>query len=143
MVNRILPDTCAWIDFFRGRPSQMAEKVEAALVQGEVVTCGVVLFELLQGIKSPGEEALVLSAFQAIPQLEMTVAIWIKAGQLSSQLRKQGQTLPLSDIIIATLALEHGCSLLTVDRHFEVVPGLTVATATAPKSQISRSRYVS
>lgn len=126
MVNKILPDTCAWIDFFRGRPSRLAERVEAAVVQGEVVTCGVVLFELLQGIKKPKEENLVLNAFQAIPQLEMTGVLWIKAGRLSSQLRKKGHTLPLSDIIIATLALEHSCSLLTVDRHFDVVPGLAV-----------------
>lgn len=129
MVNKILPDTCAWIDFFRGRPSRMAEKVEAALVQGEVVTCGVVLFELIQGIKNLKEEALVLSAFQAVPHLEMTDALWIKAGRLSSQLRKKGHTLPLSDIIIATLALEHSCSLLTVDRHFDVIPGLAVTKA--------------
>lgn len=126
MGNKILPDTCAWIDFFRGRPSRMAENVEAALVQGEVVTCGVVLFELLQGIKSPREEALVLNAFQAISHLEMTSILWIKAGRLSSQLRKKGHTLPLSDIIIATLALENSCSLLTVDRHFDAIPGLSV-----------------
>ena len=126
MVNRIMPDTCAWIDFFRGRPSRMAEQLEVALVQGEVVTCGVILFELLQGIKSPREEALVLSAFQAVPHLEMTGELWIKAGRLSSQLRKKGHTLPQSDIIIATLALEHSCSLLTVDRHFDHITGLTV-----------------
>lgn len=126
MGNKILPDTCAWIDFFRGRPSRMAENVEAALVQGDVVTCGVVLFELLQGIKSPREEALVLNAFQALPHLEMSSPLWVKAGRLSSQLRKKGHTLPLSDIVIATLALEHACSLLTVDRHFDNITGLKV-----------------
>ena len=126
MGNKILPDTCAWIDFFRSKPSLMGEKVEAALVHGEVVTCGVVLFELLQGIKSPREEALVLSAFQAVPHLEMTERLWIKAGRLSTQIRKKGHTLPLSDIIIATLVQEHACSLLTVDRHFDVIPGLAV-----------------
>jgi len=129
MVNRILPDTCAWIDFFRGRPSRMAEHVEAALVQGDVATCGVVLYELLQGIKSSREEALVLSAFQAVTHLEMTGHIWIKAARLSSQLRKKGHILPLSDIIIAILALEHACSLLTIDRHFDVIPGLTIIKA--------------
>lgn len=123
MANRIMPDTCAWIDFFRGRPTKMAEMVEVAIVQGEVVTCGVVLYELLQGIKNKQEEVMVLQAFQAIPHLEMTTPIWIKAGQLSSQLRGSGQTLPLSDVVIATLAQEHSCSLLTVDRHFDAIPG--------------------
>jgi predicted nucleic acid-binding protein len=129
MGNNILPDTCAWIDFFRNKPSLMGEKVEAALVQGKVVTCGVVLFELLQGIKNPREEALVLRAFQAVPHLEMTEHLWIKAGRLSSQIRKKGHTLPLSNIIIATLVQEHACSLLTVDRHFDVIPGLAVIKA--------------
>jgi predicted nucleic acid-binding protein len=129
MENKILPDTCAWIDFFRSKPSLLGEKVEAALVQGEVVTCGVVLFELLQGIKSPREEALVLSAFQAVPHLEMTARLWIKAGRLLSQIRKKGHALPLSDIIIATLVQEHAYSLLTVDRHFDVIPGLAVIKA--------------
>ena len=126
MGNKILPDTCAWIDFFRGTPSRMAEEIEAALVQGEVATCGVVLFELLQGIKNPREEALMLNAFQAIEHLEMTSRLWINAGRLSSQLRKKGQTLPLSDIIIATLALENSYSLLTIDRHFDGIAGLSV-----------------
>ena len=126
MVNKILPDTCAWIDFFRGRPSPMVENLEAALLKGEVATCGVVLYELLQGIKSNREEALVLNAFKALPHLEMTARLWIKSGKLSSQLRKKGYAIPMSDIIIATLALEHTCSLLTVDRHFNAIPGLTV-----------------
>jgi predicted nucleic acid-binding protein len=107
----------------------MAEQVEAALVRGVVVTCGMVLFELLQGIKNSQEETLVLKAFQAVPQLEMTGAMWVKAGQLSSQLRKKGHTMPMSDIIIATLALEHSCTLLTVDRHFELIPGVNVVNA--------------
>lgn len=130
MVNKTLPDTCAWIDFFRGRPSPMAQNLEAALLQGEVVTCGIVLYELLQGIKSTREDTLVLSAFQALPHLEMTAGLWINAGKLSSRLRKKGHSLPMSDIIIATLALEHTCSLLTVDRHFEAIPGLTVIKTT-------------
>jgi predicted nucleic acid-binding protein len=126
MPNRLLPDTNAWIDFFRGRPSRLAEKLEEALVQGEVATCWVVLYELIQGIKNTREEAILLNAFQAVPHLEMTPELWINAGHLSSALRREGVTLPLSDIIIATLALEHKYTLLTIDRHFDLVPGLTL-----------------
>lgn len=126
MPNSLLPDTCAWIDFFNARPTRLAERLEEGLMQGEVATCGVVLFELLQGIKNAREETLVLNAFQALPHLELTAGLWVKAGRLSSSLRKKGHTLPLSDIIIATLALEHKIPVLTVDRHFDVIPGLTV-----------------
>jgi len=125
-VGRLLPDTCAWIDFFRGKQNSLANALEQALISGEVLTCGVVLLELLQGIKSPREEALVKNALLALPHLEMNRDLWIKAGKLSSTLRAKGHIVPLADIIIATFALEHNCAVLTIDRHFEAVDGLTV-----------------
>jgi len=125
-TNRILPDTCAWIDFFRGKQTPLAQALEQSLLSGEVLTCGVILFELLQGIKSPDEEELVQNALLALPHLEMNRDLWIKVGKLSSLLRTKGQILPLSDSIIAATALEHNCAVLTVDRHFEAVPGLKV-----------------
>lgn len=126
MPNRILPDTCAWIDFFKARPTPLADGLKASLVQGTTVFCGIVMYELLQGIRNPKEEASLTSAFQALPQLEMTAASWIHAGRLSAELRKKGHTIPLSDIIIATLALENTCDVLTVDHHFDLIPGLNV-----------------
>ena len=122
--NRILPDTCAWIDFFRGRSTPLADTLGESLLRVEVVTCGVVLYELLQGIRSPREEENVKNGLQALSYLEMTQELWGSAAKLSLQLRASGHTLPFSDIIIATLALNHDCAVLTIDRHFEVVPGL-------------------
>jgi predicted nucleic acid-binding protein len=122
----LLPDTCAWIEFFRGKQTPMAQALERELLQGEVATCGVILYELIQGIKSSKEELLVLNALQAVTHLEMSAEIWIKAGRLSAKLRKNGNTLPLSDLVIATLALEHKLSVLTIDSHFDVIAGLKV-----------------
>jgi predicted nucleic acid-binding protein len=124
--ERLLPDTCAWIEFFKGKPTSMAQALEHELLQGEVATCGVILYELIQGIKSSKEEKLVLNALQAVTHLEMSADLWIKAGRLSAELRKNGHTLPLSDLVIATLALEHKLSVLTIDSHFDAIPGLTV-----------------
>lgn len=130
-VTRLLPDTCAWIDFFRGKQTPLATALEQSLLSGDVLTCGVVLLELLQGIKDSREEQLVHNALLALPHLEMTRDLWLKAGKLSSLLRKKGQILPLSDIIIATIAREHGCAVLTIDRHFETIEGLTVVNEPA------------
>lgn len=129
--SRLLPDTCAWIDFLRGKQTPLAAALEQSLLHGEVLTCGIVLFELLQGIKRPQEEELVKNALLALPHLEMTRELWIKAGELSSRLRAKGHILPLSDIIIASFALEQSCAVLTIDRHFEVVTGLKVLKGTA------------
>ena len=124
--NSILPDTCVWIGFFRGRQTPLAELLGESLMRVEVVTCGVVLYELLQGIKNQREEVSVQNALQALSHLEMTRELWISAGKLAANLRGSGHNIPFSDIMIATIALEHGCAVLTIDRHFEAVPGLIV-----------------
>lgn len=58
--------------------------------------------------------------------LEMTAKTWVSAANLSSELRKKGITLPMSDIIIAAVALEHNVTIMTVDQHFQQIPGLSL-----------------
>jgi predicted nucleic acid-binding protein len=124
--NRLLPDTCAWIDFFRGTPTPLAAALERGVLQGEVLTCGVVVMELLQGVRSPREETMILNAFEALTNLEMTRDLWAAAGRLAARLRVEGHNVPFSDIVIAALALQHNCAVLTVDRHFELIPNLVI-----------------
>ena len=123
-AERFLPDTCAWIDFFNARHTPLATALEQLLLQGEVFTCGIVKYELVQGVRSQAEEKTLLHAFQAVNHLEMNESLWIKAGRLSAALRKKGVTIPFSDILIAVLALENDLTILTVDRHFEQVEGV-------------------
>ena len=122
----ILPDTCAWIDYFRPGGNALGQLVERAIASDSVYTCGPVLYELVQGAKSEKEQAVLTNALGALPFLEMTEALWIKAGQLSATLRKTGKTIPFSDILIATLALENNLTVMTVDEHFRIIPGLTI-----------------
>ena len=124
MPVKLLPDTCVWIDFLKNRNTPLTIQLEQKLLQGEVYTCGVVLYELLQGIRNPGEDVQVRAAFDALVMLEVTAKTWVGAAKLSAELRKKGITLPMSDIIIAAVALEHNVTIMTVDQHFQQVPGL-------------------
>lgn len=124
MPVKLLPDTCVWIDFLKGRNTPLTLQLEQALLQGEVYTCGVVLYELLQGIRNPGEDQQVQAAFDALIMLEVTAKTWVSAAKQSSKLRKKGITLPMSDIIIAAVAIEHNVTIMTVDQHFQHVPSL-------------------
>lgn len=126
MPVKLLPDTCVWIDFLRNRETALTLQLEQALLQGEVYTCGVVLYELLQGIRNPGEDEQVRAAFYALTMLETTAKTWIAAARLSSGLRKRGMTLPLSDILIAAVAVENNLDIMTVDTHFQQIPGLSL-----------------
>lgn len=122
--DRFLPDTCAWIDFFNARNTPLATALGHALREGKVYTCGVIKYELVQGVRSEKEGKLLIDALHAVDYLEMTETLWIKAGRLSGALRKKGVTIPFSDIIVALLARESDLTILTVDRHFAQVPGV-------------------
>ncbi len=44
--------------------------------------------------------------------------------ELLSQIKKMGLTITQFDLFIASLAIEHGYTLLTLDQDFEHIPGL-------------------
>ena len=123
MKNRILADTTAWIEFFRGK-SKVADRLEMLLIENAVCTCGVVMFEVLQGIKSEGEKNKILSILATLPYFEMTKKLWQSAAELSLSLKKNGVNLPLSDIFIAAIAVENDLSIYTLDNHFTLIPNL-------------------
>jgi hypothetical protein len=120
--HRILPDTCAWIDFFNVRETPLASAVECLLQKGEVYTCGVVKYELIQGVKSGKEETMLITAMQSLYFIEMTESLWLKAGRMAAILRGKGINIPLSDTLIAIIAKEKDLTILTTDRHFGQMP---------------------
>lgn len=123
MKDRILADTTTWIEFFRGR-SKVADRLEKLLIENAVCTCGVVMFELLQGIKPEGEKNKILSILATLPYFEMTQKLWRSAAEVSLSLKKHGVSLPLSDIFIAAIAVENDLSIYTLDNHFTQIPNL-------------------
>ncbi|HWO72960.1 MAG TPA: hypothetical protein VNN21_05325, partial [Dehalococcoidia bacterium] len=56
--------------------------------------------------------------------LEVDKATWLRAAELSSTLRAQGQPTPLSDLVIGLQALAGGHTVFATDAHFQRVPGL-------------------
>ena len=48
-------------------------------------------------------------------------------GELLHYLRGQGTPLPVNDIWIAAACVEHGCTLVTSDKHFEQLPQVRLA----------------
>ena len=95
-------------------------------MKNSVWVCGVVLFELVQGVRTEDEKAKVLDALSNLSYAEMTKDLWQKAGELSASVKKKGLNLPLSDIFIAALAIEHNLQIFTFDKHFEQIPTVNI-----------------
>jgi predicted nucleic acid-binding protein len=121
--NGILADTSVWIEFFR-RESEIGAYLFSLLTEKPVWVCGIVMFELLQGVKSEAEKLEVQSAFEGLPYAKMSPLLWQRAAELSQSLKKSGRNIPLSDIFIAAIAIEYNLSILTTDKHFEHIPGV-------------------
>jgi len=120
----VVVDTSAWIPFFNRPDSTPKYIIEDLIDRGEAAIVGVVLAELLQGCRSPGERAELKEALLALPYLGVSQATWIAAGEISGGLLRKGITLPLTDLIIAAVAIEHRCSVYSLDAHFQRIPGL-------------------
>jgi tRNA(fMet)-specific endonuclease VapC len=50
-------------------------------------------------------------------------------SSILNNLKKAGTPIPTNDIWIAAVAFQHGYTLMTTDRHFSFIPGLTLTDA--------------
>jgi hypothetical protein len=124
MKPDILVDTSAWIDYFNKPNSKIGKAVEKTIKRDKAFIAGVILTELLQGARAKKEYDELLDSLLAIPILETEFNTWIETGKLAFALRRQGITIPITDLIIATLALRDNCAILTLDYHFQKIPGI-------------------
>ncbi len=119
-----LVDTSVWIDFFRGVKS-IKDLLTKLILRDRVFTAGPVLFELLQGIRSPEEREQVKEALLSVNFLDMTPDDWEGAALLSRELRSRGVTIPMTDLLLAQLAKAHDLEIISLDPHFDQIPGIT------------------
>jgi predicted nucleic acid-binding protein len=121
----VLVDTSVWIEFFK-QQSETGDKLSELIIKNVVWTCGIVLFEIIQGVKTEDEKATLLETLLILPYVEMTQPLWQRAGDLSASLKKKGVNFPLSDIFIAAICLEHNFQIFTLDKHFEQIRGVKI-----------------
>ncbi len=124
---KILLDTNAYSALRRGH-----EAVVDAVRQSErVLFSSIVAGELLFGFRNGSrvdENTRALEDFLQDPFVRLLPVTWVTAdlfGHISADLRKQGKPIPTNDIWIAAHAMEEGADLLSSDRHFENIGGLS------------------
>lgn len=118
-MTSILIDTSAWIDFFRNQSGAVGDVVATLIERDQAVMTGPVLAELLQGLRSRQEINTLRELFDVLPYIEISRRDWEQTGDSLRKLRQRGITVPLTDALIASVAKRNGCSVLTLDRHFE------------------------
>ena len=118
----VLVDTSIWIDFFQAPESRAAtELVSLIKDHNRVALCGIVLQEVLQGIRDKKNFELVRGRLLKFPFIETKREDWIVAASLYRELRAKGITLPPADVTIAATALQNDMTLFSRDTHFGVL----------------------
>jgi predicted nucleic acid-binding protein len=115
----VVIDTSAWIRFFRYGNDEVSQLVEELVMKDQAVVTGVVLTELLQGVKTDKERQRLTALFSSLPFIETVRADWQNAGEDLQELRRRGITVPVTDAVIATVAHRRGLAVLTTDPHFK------------------------
>ena len=122
----VIADTSAWIAFQTKPDSEFGRQFDALLAGDEIVMVGPVLAELLQGARSDSDFSFFAERLGALAFLEADQATWIKAGELNYQLRARGRIIPMADLIVTALAIQHGIPVYTSAKDYQEVPGLQI-----------------
>lgn len=107
-------DTSVVIDDIRGKDAKLQSLVSTL----PVAICGCVRAEILCGARDAAHRAKLianLAAYQHVPFPEL---LWDIVGDNLAALRRHGLTLPLADVVVATLGIHIGIEVWARDRHF-------------------------
>lgn len=119
----VLPDTSVWVDFSRRGERGRAAHMRALLDGGEAATCGPVVAELLAGAEGEVAERI-WETLSSLPWAELPPSAWRQVGSLAGRLRRQGESLPLTDLAIAVAVARAGHALWSFDADFERIAPL-------------------
>lgn len=116
-----LVDTSVWIDFFAARNTAQVAVLESLIDQREdLCLCGVILTEILQGIRDDNQHEQTESILSNLIYLPMVRSTFLFAADIYRTLRSRGITIRNSvDCMIAAVCIEHKAHLLHNDRDFD------------------------
>lgn len=127
-LTGLLLDTSAYSAAKRGHPGAVAAVRRA----DRLILTPVVLGELHAGFrlgKHARRNESELDAFLASPRVTVVDVDTETARRYAiiyQGLREAGTPIPTNDIWIAASAMQHGCAVVTADRHFANVPQILV-----------------
>jgi predicted nucleic acid-binding protein len=116
-------DTSVWIDLFAGRDSPHVTVLESLIKErDDICLCGIILTEVLQGIRNDKEYSETESMLANLILLPMTRETFLLAANIYRTLRARGITIRDSvDCMIAAECIENNGRLLHNDRDFDLL----------------------
>jgi len=124
LANLVFVDTVIWSAFFLKPASPEKRSVDVLLDEDRVVLTGPILAEVLRGFRRTEEADWVASRMRLAHYFEPAWDDWRDAATLGRELASKKQDIPLTDLVIATLALRLKAFVYSTDPHFDSIPDL-------------------
>ncbi|MHB1375910.1 MAG: type II toxin-antitoxin system VapC family toxin [Candidatus Humimicrobiaceae bacterium] len=122
----ILVDTSAWIFALRKNPfAKLKSRIDHLLEMDDIVTLGMIKLELLGGTKTKEEFDRLKTRLDALYEILTGAKLWSSAAQLAFDLQRKGLTIPYTDILIASAAIQSEAIILHADSHYDLIAGQT------------------
>jgi hypothetical protein len=117
----ILVDSSVWIDYFTGKNTPAADRLDSLLGDELIAIGDLMLTEVLQGFRVDRDYRQARKLLSSLTVLNvLDTAIALKSAANFRTLRKKGITVRKTiDAIIATYCIEHGLPLLHSDKDFQ------------------------
>jgi predicted nucleic acid-binding protein len=112
---RLLLDTSVLIDVLRFRHRRRELLAELVQAGHTLSTTALNIAEVYAGMR-PDEAQRTEALLGVLDCYDLTGTSGRRAGVLKQQWARKGRTLALADMIVAAIALERGCSLMTDNR---------------------------
>jgi len=116
-------DTTIWIDYFKGNNTPETNFLFQCLANGKICIAGVIIQEVLQGIRNDTQYLQIKNHFHNLPLLPApTFETYEAAAQLYRSLRKKGVTIrKANDCLIAAYAIHFDIELCHNDSDFDLI----------------------
>ena len=130
----ILVDTSVWVDFFRGAETRQARRLRDLLAGEAVVcTCGLIVTEVLQGVRRPAQYRRVRDSLERLLYLPTVRETYVQAAEIYRTARRRGRTLRSTvDCVIAACAIDHDVAILHRDRDYDAIAELSPLRIAGP-----------
>ena len=126
----VLVDTNIWSEGIRRAGSEsVRQELESLIRDSRAQVIGPIRQEVLSGIKSPEQFAIVRDRMRAFPDLPLTQSDFEMAAQFFNQCRQQGIQGSHTDFLICAVADRHKMAVFTLDQDFlryQPIIGLTL-----------------
>ena len=126
MNTRLVLDTSAVLAYFNGSKVAMEAMNRAEVVYLPSVSIGELYFGARKCSRPTQEEVKIEAIIDRTESLDVDYATARVYSAVIHQLESDGKRIPLNDIWIAAMAMQHSCTLLARDAHFARIDGLNL-----------------